>query len=302
MKVTDTHVFFWKEFLSQWHKSPFTINGITYNCPEQYMMHQKSVLFGDDETGQNILATDSPREQKALGRLVKNFRYDIWAANAKNIVYNGNKAKFLQNPDLLEKLMSYGTRKFVEASPADTIWGIGMGEDHFRIEDEDSWVGTNWLGEVLSELRDDFLAAEQCHNINDMVRFTNTYKPVDVFKTNKPAQLPVGTVITLNHRDLAVISVSDELEYKYIDYLGEEWDCEYDDISEANDRTPEFLQQITDELEGDGEEAIESLVNHLEMVTGDEYQNLFNVLDMEFDLDNYMSKITDTVKSRLKKD
>ena len=36
--------------LSQWYESPFTIEGITYRCAEQYMMAQKALLFNDHET------------------------------------------------------------------------------------------------------------------------------------------------------------------------------------------------------------------------------------------------------------
>ncbi len=38
--------FFWRSEspFSQWHKSTFYVDGIKYNCAEQYMMHQKAGL------------------------------------------------------------------------------------------------------------------------------------------------------------------------------------------------------------------------------------------------------------------
>ncbi|KAM3528578.1 hypothetical protein MY4038_005813 [Beauveria bassiana] len=38
-----------------------------------YMMYQKAILFDDNEAGEEILAADSPRKVKALGRKVKGF-------------------------------------------------------------------------------------------------------------------------------------------------------------------------------------------------------------------------------------
>jgi hypothetical protein len=47
----------------------------------------------------------------------------------------------------------------VEASPYDRIWGIGLGEEQARITPPEQWLGTNWLGEVLTKLRDDLKSA-----------------------------------------------------------------------------------------------------------------------------------------------
>ena len=44
---TDTFVFFWRGWLCQWHRSPFTIDATQYNCCEQFMMAEKTRIFGD---------------------------------------------------------------------------------------------------------------------------------------------------------------------------------------------------------------------------------------------------------------
>lgn len=50
-------------------------------------------LFNDENSAELILKSDSPRDQKALGRKVRNFDDDIWTANCKEIVKTGNMAK-----------------------------------------------------------------------------------------------------------------------------------------------------------------------------------------------------------------
>ena len=51
------------------------------------------VLFGDDEAAEKILETSDPREQKALGRTVRNFDDTIWKEKCRDIVKRGNQAK-----------------------------------------------------------------------------------------------------------------------------------------------------------------------------------------------------------------
>ncbi len=142
---------------SQWHPADFEIGGVQYNCAEQYMMYRKAVLFGDTETAGRILAARTPREQKELGRNVRGFDKTLWEAHCKQYVYEANHAKFTQNPHLLEILLATKRTTLVEASPTDRIWGVGLEENDPRIKNRATWRGNNWLGEVLTKLREDLL-------------------------------------------------------------------------------------------------------------------------------------------------
>ena len=51
------------------------------------------VLFKDDEIAEKILKSDNPKNQKALGRQVKNFDETIWKEKSCEIVKEGNLAK-----------------------------------------------------------------------------------------------------------------------------------------------------------------------------------------------------------------
>lgn len=162
-------VFFWghkpvdkigKNCLSQWFPCKFKVDGIEYNCAEQYMMAEKARMFNDDETLALILAETDPRNIKALGRKVKNFDADLWSSKCRAIVYRGNLTKFMQNEDLKSYLLSTNEATLVEASPYDKIWGIGMLEHDKGVEDPKNWKGTNLLGKTLMTVRSTIMTAE----------------------------------------------------------------------------------------------------------------------------------------------
>jgi len=146
MIITKNHVFFWSGIYSQWYKAPMIIDGIEYNCCEQYMMHQKALTFGDLEIAEKVLQTSNPKDQKGLGRQIKGFNKEKWDSVCLGIVYKGNFAKFTQNPALMSALLSTEDRLLVEASPFDKIWGIGMAEDEPGVDDPANWKGLNLLG------------------------------------------------------------------------------------------------------------------------------------------------------------
>jgi len=155
------YVFFWTPTgkngkLGQWYPCSFTVDGHTYSCTEQYMMAQKAILFGDEEIFQEILSTDDPKKMKALGRKIKNFDPALWGANKCRIVYEGNMAKFGQNPEFKKLLLDTGDKVLVEASPYDKIWGIGLKDYQAAKVHPSEWQGENLLGFALMQVRDSF--------------------------------------------------------------------------------------------------------------------------------------------------
>lgn len=144
---------------SQWYRCSFTASELTFHCAEQYMMHGKALLFDDAEVAAQIMAADHPREHKALGRKVKGFDDATWKRERETIVKAGNRAKFTQNPALLALLLETAGTTLVEASPYDKIWGIGLAATDPRAQDPKTWKGRNLLGKILTELRDELIAA-----------------------------------------------------------------------------------------------------------------------------------------------
>lgn len=143
-----------KSCFSQWFDCRFAVDGVEYHTTEQYMMAQKALLFGDGDIYEEIMAADTPKKYKALGRKVRNFDSAVWDAHKYEIVLRGNLAKFSQNEPLKAFLLGTGDRVLAEASPYDGIWGICLGMDDPKAQDPDRWNGENLLGFALMETRD----------------------------------------------------------------------------------------------------------------------------------------------------
>jgi len=159
------YLFFWghrqktegvvdKSCFSQWFPIGFTIDDVYYKTAEHYMMAEKARLF-DASMVEFILKASTPNEVKKLGRKVKNFDDRLWRERAFDAVVEGNMAKFSQNHQLKQFLLSTGKKVLVEASPYDKVWGIGMVVDDERASDPVKWDGENMLGFALMVVREE---------------------------------------------------------------------------------------------------------------------------------------------------
>lgn len=163
MKVTDRHVLFWGGVFSNWQTVP---KGITYvdkqtgeiikfSSSEQLFMYLKAAFFGDYEIAEELTHTTDPKEAKKLGRKIKGFSEVEWEKVREDIMYEAVSYKAQFYPLFKDSLLAYGNREFVEASPFDKVWGIGIAEDDPRADNEGEWEGLNLLGKTLTRLRDD---------------------------------------------------------------------------------------------------------------------------------------------------
>jgi ribA/ribD-fused uncharacterized protein len=159
------YLFFWghqpskdgiitKSCLSQWWVADFLVNGITYRSTEHWMMAEKARLFSDEAALSRILAATNPAEAKKLGREILGFVPETWEVRKYEIVKTGNMHKFGQHKNLRQFLLGTNDRILVEASPVDTIWGIGLAADAADAENPARWQGPNLLGFALMEVRD----------------------------------------------------------------------------------------------------------------------------------------------------
>lgn len=147
-EVTD------KSCLSQWYPAAFCEGDLLFKTAEHYMMAQKARLFNDEVSFKKILSSEKPGEAKALGRLIENFEDTLWNEHRFEIVKRANVLKFQQYPELKKFLCQTGDRILAEASPVDTIWGIGLSADDPHAINPLRWKGQNLLGFALMEIRD----------------------------------------------------------------------------------------------------------------------------------------------------
>lgn len=165
-------IFFWKpendvinkSCLGQWQYSEFRVDIDDYFYAEQYMMAEKARLFNDKEILEQIMESKDPKEMKALGKKVRNFNQELWDKAKYSIVLNGNYFKFSQNKEMRDFLLGTKDKMLVEASPLDTIWGIGLSEDNEKASNPNLWRGQNLLGFALMEVRDDLRNIYQNYN------------------------------------------------------------------------------------------------------------------------------------------
>ena len=137
MRIENNTIYFYgsSEPFSNWYKCDFKIGNVTFNCSEQALMYSKALYFKDTETAEKILKTKNPRKQKELGRQVSNYEDKMWSDVRQNIMTEILKHKF--NSEALKYLKEkYKEYEFVEASPYDKIWGVGLDENNEKILNE----------------------------------------------------------------------------------------------------------------------------------------------------------------------
>ena len=156
IKIHGEYVAFWGGIFSNYYPCKFKAFGKTWRSSEQCFMWLKAKYFEDEETALAITRASRPSIAKLLGREVKNFDELEWYKVRYEKIYEAVFNKFSQNEELLRELLSdkYKGKHFVEGSPYDRIWGVGIKWTDKAIADKDNWRGENLLGAVLDDVRE----------------------------------------------------------------------------------------------------------------------------------------------------
>lgn len=153
--TTDKFVLFYGGPGSNWYHAPFQLYGIDFQNTEQAFMWHKAQTFRDTKAADLIIKEGhNPEVAKKIGRSVRDYNNNVWSELRLAFMIQVNIAKFEQNPALCSDfLFAFSERRFVEASPWDKIWGIGLSEIDSRAQNEKQWRGQNLLGIALDKTR-----------------------------------------------------------------------------------------------------------------------------------------------------
>ena len=128
------------EFLSNYYEVPVLYEGIRYGSSEAAFQASKSLDPAEREGFSEL----SPDDSKRAGYKVA-LRED-WEEVKDGIMEEILRAKFTQNPELMEKLSATGQALLVEGNDwKDTYWGF----------DVNLGCGENMLGRILMRIRAD---------------------------------------------------------------------------------------------------------------------------------------------------
>ena len=153
-KSNETHIIFSGELspYSNFHHSPFIINGQHFHSGEQWIQYQKAMTFGDSFTANQILQSETPLECKKLGYTINGVDKEKWSNIGYEKCFDGIREKFIQNPPLLSMLKTTTPKTLAEATQ-DRIWGTGIRLHDTGALDTEKWTGPGWLSRMLHTIR-----------------------------------------------------------------------------------------------------------------------------------------------------
>jgi len=154
-------VLFWNDtdengYLSNWKRTLMLVGDECYTSVEQYIMAEKARCSknGTDKAAlREIMKSRSPREMKKIGRQL-NLDKKEWNRNRGHALRRGTEAKFRYNRSLAIGLLQTGSKALAEASPSDTMFGIGLAPSDPKAQLQECWKGQNLLGEALETVRE----------------------------------------------------------------------------------------------------------------------------------------------------
>ncbi len=145
-------IYFYKEFgklgyLASYSSHGFIKDGVYWKTVEHYYQAQK---FHDKTVKQLIIEAETPKQASTIGR---NRRYKLredWEQVKNEIMHEAVLEKFLQHPDLAEKLIETGDEEIIEDTKKENYWGCGPNGD-----------GLNVYGKILCRVREELKIQEQ---------------------------------------------------------------------------------------------------------------------------------------------
>ena len=140
---------------SNFHPSPFVIDGQCYRSTQQWIQFSKAMLFGESSTANKMLQADSLHECKHLSYQMNGVNNEKWRADGFELCLKGVEAKFKQNKELWSMLKMTEPKILVEAS-TDRLWGTGISLKDTHVLDSKRWYRKGSLSDMLHTVRESY--------------------------------------------------------------------------------------------------------------------------------------------------
>ena len=155
IKTEKVSIFFTQESpFSNFYPCTFDVDDTTYSSVEQYLCFKKALLFDTKQVAEEILSMNEPKFMKRRAKRLANFNAKTWEAEAGDILMTALDAKFSQDRELRDELLSTGNSTIGEACSHDLLFGIGLSLHNPNAVDKSRWRGFNLQGKKLMEVRD----------------------------------------------------------------------------------------------------------------------------------------------------
>ena len=151
MRKTSDMVLFWGSEYSNWYREEIDMGWGKFSSGEQALMYIKCYMHGQLDYCNKVLSEHNPRKLKAIGQAMPGYSESLWASKRLSVMVSILIEKFESSQRLRTLLLDdyFAKRRFVEASPQDVIFGVGISERDDTILDPTNWKGTNILGTSL---------------------------------------------------------------------------------------------------------------------------------------------------------
>ena len=112
------------------------------------------MYFGDSHTANAILRSNTPYEEKKLSYQINGSNQGEWREQAFDLCFPGIREKFVQNPDLLNMLLTTTPLTLAEASLNKT-WGTGISIRDKNTLSQSHWHSPGLMSKMLHKIRED---------------------------------------------------------------------------------------------------------------------------------------------------
>jgi N-glycosidase YbiA len=124
-------------YMSNFYRAKIFLDDKWWETTEHYYQAMKT---RNPEQREQVRSAKTPQEAREIGQTVE--LHAMFDVLKDSVMKDCVMAKFVQHPDLKEKLLSTGDEELIEDSPVDWYWGCGK-----------DGTGKNMLGKVLMEIR-----------------------------------------------------------------------------------------------------------------------------------------------------